>query len=48
LYRISVEKEISSQTNSTMFVGIDVVLKKGVKVFGLSASSSKHITQHYS
>jgi hypothetical protein len=26
--------------NSTMFVGIDVVLKNGIKVIGLSASSS--------
>jgi hypothetical protein len=44
LYRISVEKEIAGNNNSTMFVGIDVVLKKGKKVYGLSASSSKHVT----
>ena len=31
-----------------MFVGIDVVLKNGKKVVGLSASSSKFITQHFS
>jgi hypothetical protein len=44
LYRISVDKEITSNTNSTMFVGIDVVLKNGKKVVGLSATSSKNIT----
>ena len=31
-----------------MFVGIDVVMKNGKKVVGLSATSSKHITQHFS
>jgi hypothetical protein len=44
LYRINVLSEIASKTNSTMFVGIDVVLKNGKKVVGLSATSSKHIT----
>jgi hypothetical protein len=44
LYRINVINEITSKTNSTMFVGIDVVLKNGKKVVGLSATSSKNIT----
>jgi hypothetical protein len=35
--------EISSN-NGTMFVGIDIVMKNGIKVVGLAASSSKFAT----
>lgn len=44
MYRIKVEKEISSDNKSTMFVGIDMVLKSGKKVVGLAATSTKHVT----
>lgn len=47
LYRIKVDKQIASDKISTMFVGIDVVVKNGKKVVGLAASSSKHVTQHF-
>ena len=47
LYRINVENKITSNNYSTMFVGIDVVVKNGKKVVGLAASSSKHVTQHF-
>jgi hypothetical protein len=36
--------EISSNNNSTMFVGIDIVVKSGKKVVGLAATSSKFAT----
>ena len=39
--------KIAGNNNHTMFVGIDIVLKRGKKVVGLAASSSKHITQHF-
>jgi hypothetical protein len=47
LYRIKVENEIAGNNKSTMFVGIDVVLKNGKKVVGLAASSTKNVTQHF-
>jgi hypothetical protein len=37
---VHIHDKISSNKKSTMFVGIDIVLKNGKKVVGLAASSS--------
>ena len=40
--------DLKSKNKSTMFVGIDAILKNQYLVFGRAATSSKHVTQHYS